>query len=74
MRRIRALFFKQSGKYYTQEIIKVSDNIEVWEICDIFKDRSLYPRYGDMPYVMIDAADPNDNKIYPCLIIRGGNS
>lgn len=72
MRKIKALFFKQSGKYYTEEIVEVPESLEIWDICDGFKNGSLYSGYRDMPYVMIDAADPNDNKMYPCLIIRGG--
>lgn len=70
MRKIKAMFFKPSGKYYTEEIIEVPEDMEVWNICDGIKDRSLYSRYRDMPYVMIDGADPNDNRMYPCLIIR----
>lgn len=69
-RKIRAYFFKQSGKYYTEEIIEVPEKLQVWEICDGIKDCSLYSGYKGMPYIMIDASDGNDHLMYPCLIIR----
>ncbi len=70
MRKIKALFFKPSGKFYTEEIIEVPESMEVWEICDGIKSKTLYGGYKDMPYVMIDGVDPKDDRMYPRLIIR----
>lgn len=70
MRKIKALFFKESGKLYDTLTVEVPEELHVFEICAGFKDLSLCQEYKFLPYVMINSADENDPIMYPCLIIR----
>ena len=65
MRTVTLIFFKPSGKYYTEEKNEYPEEWEVWEISDHIKENER--RYRGMHIVL--QFDPNDNKGFPVLIL-----
>ena len=65
MREVKLLFFKESGKYYTDEIRGYDRLLQVFEIVDDIKENEKY--YKGMHIVL--EFDKDDDIGYPCLIL-----
>lgn len=64
MRRLRLVFFKETGKYYTSEDAQVDESLPVCEIVD--KLRKECRSYMGMHLVIL--FDEHDPIGYPCMI------
>lgn len=64
MRTVKALFFKESGKYYTDEDIEVPENLtHVYKVVDWICDN--YHKYPHLHMFMLMNEFPNG---YPVMI------
>lgn len=64
MRKVKLLFFKPYGKYYTDEVREYDKNLEVWQIVDDIKDDEK--SYSGMHIVGLFSDD--DNIGFPFMI------
>lgn len=64
-RQVKLTFFKESGKYYTEEDRKYDSKLRVDEIIDEIEQNEK--RHPGMHIVLTFA--PDDNVGYPCLIL-----
>ena len=65
MRTVKLLFFKESGKYYTEEELEFPEAWQVYQIVEHIEQNVTM--YRGMFIVL--QFDPADDKGYPCLII-----
>ena len=70
IRKVKLLFFKPSGKYYTDEIRKFNRSLQVYEIVDDIKENE--PAYKGMHIVL--EFDTDDDIGYPCMILANDRS
>ena len=65
MRKVKLMFFKPSGKYYTEEIREYDSTLQVFEIVDYIKENET--GYKGMYIVLV--FDEDDDIGYPCMIL-----
>ena len=65
LRKVRLVFFKESGKFYTEETKEYNRELQVYEIVDDIKENEQ--SYKGM-HILLDFAEDDDIG-YPCMIL-----
>jgi hypothetical protein len=65
MRKVKLIFFKPSGKYYTEEENAYPED---WAVFKIVEHIELTEHHYKGMFILLQF-DPNDDIGYPCLII-----
>ena len=70
MRQVKLMFFKPSGKYYTDEIREFNRSLQVYEIIEEIED---YEKSYKGMHIVLEF-DKDDDIGYPCMILANNRS
>lgn len=69
-RKVKLTYFKESGKYYTDEVIEVSRDLNAYQIFSQIESGEIDHSCNDLKFTLVEAFDPCDNVLYPQLLIK----